>query len=323
MYQLTCEILISTQSGLLRFDHANSIEVIRSSEKLTDTATITLPRRIRWRGVEKNPIRRLDPVTIYLGYNGNNRLAFKGYVSKVGTRAPMVIECADEMMNLRILAAVKKAYTKTDIKTLLTDQGLTPVVMGVQNIGAFRVECNTIAELLDSLSKQGIRTYFRIGSGTEPTLYSGLIIQPTDLRTFIFDNQKNIVDDTNLEYTNTDSLRIKVKVVSHADENGKSKKTEVTTGDADGEIRTFNVIGMSEAEMKEYASNQYDRLKTSGLEGDISVFGGDLIDKGDYLNIYIDGADGGVYTCSKNEITWGDDGFRQKITIGQRILLQE
>ncbi len=64
MYCLTCDISIRTAEGLIRLTHAQSITVSKHADRLVDTATIVLPRRIRWRNVDKNPIRRGNEVSI-------------------------------------------------------------------------------------------------------------------------------------------------------------------------------------------------------------------------------------------------------------------
>ena len=325
MYRLTCDITISTQSGRIRFDKVTAVSISRSIDKLTDTAVVTLPRRIKWKNVESNPIHRGDPISISLGYDGDNHIAFVGYVAKVGSQSPMTIQCSDPMMNLRVRNAKKAAYKSTDIKTMLTDQGLNPVVLGTQKIGSYRVCCNSIAELLDSLKKYNIRTFYRLGSKSEPVLYSGLAIRPDDIRTFHFDDHANIASAASLDYSATGDVRFLVKVTSHQEvkEAGKNKpknkKVEVKYGDNDGEIRSFNVIGMSEAQMKTYAQQQYEKLKQGGLQGSFTVFGGELIDKYDYVSVTIEGRQTGTYQVDKNEITYGDGGFRQKITVGTRV----
>lgn len=323
MYTLTCNISITTKSGSIRLAKVTSATVSRSIDSLTTTATVTLPRRIKWKGATNCPIRRGDPITIELGYDQNNRIAFVGYVSKVGTQTPLIIECADEMLKLRTTAAKKLSYASTDIATVLRDQGLDPVVSGKQSIGAYRICCNTVAELLDSLKKQNIRSFYRLGSGSTPRLFSGLSIVPDDVRTFRFSNTENMVDATNLNFQDKQDTLFTVKVVSHLDvqsgKKTKSQKVEVTVGDLGGEVRTFNVIGMNQAEMKEYGEKQYEQLKTGGLTGSFTAFGGDIIDKLDRVRLVIDGTDHGVYQVNANEISYGEGGFRQEITIGTRL----
>lgn len=323
MYRLSCEIEISTSAGEIRLDHATGVSIAKHADSLTDVATITLPRRIRWKGVESNPIKRGDAVSISLGYDGRNHLAFVGTVARVNPTTPMTVECQDPMAAWQTVSAKPKAYTSVTLSTLLSDQGVEATVMGSQALGAYRVECQTVSELFDALKKQGVRTMYRIGSGTEPKLYAGLLLKPDDARTFDFDDTRNVVNRSSLNYEPADDVRFLVRVKNHSTvESGKRKNAKmkpVEVGYTDGEVRTFNVIGMTESEMKEYAEAQLERLKQGGLSGSLTVFGGEIVDKLDAIRLTLDGKDAGTWQVDRNDITWGNGGFRQTLTVGSRL----
>lgn len=323
MYRLTCDIEISTTEGVIRFDHAVSVNIQKHSDTLCDTATVTLPRRIRWRNVERNPIRRGDTIRISLGYDGRNHLAFVGYVRRVLPNTPMQIEAQDPMCAFQTREAKKKAYTSTTLNQLLADQGLNAEIKGTQSIGAYRVECNTVSELLDALKKQGIRTMMRIGAGSEPKLYAGLDMSPSDARTFDFDDHRNVVSRANLKYEPADEVRFLVRVKNNSTvQKGKRQNKSikpVEVGYKDGELRTFNVINMTESEMRTYANEQLAKLKQGGLSGSLTVFGGEMIDKLDAVRLTLDGEESGTWQIEKNDIAWGSSGFRQTLTIGSKL----
>lgn len=317
MFQLTAKIQIFSDKTW-EFDKVASVTIEKDSDTLTDTCKITLPQKAKWKDEPHCPIKRGDKINISLGYDGNNALAFVGYVTKVGAKVPVVIECEDEMWKLKTIKAEKKTYKTCDLKTLLNDQntGITVKVFGEQNLGAFRQDKDTVAELLANLQEQGIRSFFKYDGNGTPTLYCGVLFEKQSGVVQTFDNHINLISDDSLEWQEADTLRLKVKAVSL---DGKNKKTEVEVGDNDGELRTVHTINKTESELKAWAEQELKRLKRDGLTGNFETFGAVLVDKLDTIGVRIDGNDMGHYQVKKNTITYGSDGFRQSIELGNRI----
>lgn len=111
-------------------------------------------------------------------------------------------------------------------------------------------------------------------------------------------------------------MRLHVKAVSLMPNN---KKIRVEVGDADGERRTLHTYNKTESELKAWAEQEMKRLKRDGLTGSLTTFGYRLVDKLDAVGIKIDGEKQGVYQVKKNVIKYGTGGFRQEITLGQRV----
>lgn len=176
MLRLSLHIEISG-SRRWELDFASQVEVVRDMECLTDTCTITLPKRVKWDGESETPVRRGDGVKVWLGYDDELELAFAGYVRDVGYKTPIVITCEDEMYRLKLTPAKPVAYRSVDLSTLLADQGLTEVrVMGEQMLGAYRVTDATVASLLGRLSENGIRSFYMMEDGRS-VLYSGVLFE--------------------------------------------------------------------------------------------------------------------------------------------------
>mgnify|MGYP000594334773 CR=1 FL=1 len=93
----------------------------------------------------------------------------------------------------------------------------------------------------------------------------------------------------------------------------------VEVGDTDGETRTLHTYNKTEQELKAWAEQELRRLKRDGLKGTFTTFGAVLIDKLDHIGIKIDGVRRGIYQVQKNVIKYGTGGFRQEITIGQKV----
>ena len=98
-----------------------------------------------------------------------------------------------------------------------------------------------------------------------------------------------------------------------------NKKIKIEVGDADGEHRTLHTYNKTESELRAWAEQEIKRLKRDGLTGSFTTFGYKLVDKLDAIGIKIDGEKKGVYLVDKNIIKYGTGGFRQEITLGQRI----
>lgn len=316
MYRLTAKIEI-TGAKSWRLDKVTEVEITRDTEKLTDECRLTLPKKIKWDGVAEIPVQRGDTVKVWLGYDDDLQLAFVGYVRDVGFKTPVVITCEDEMFKLKQMPAQKKAYKSVTIETLLKEQGITYgiKVMGEQSLGQYRVTADTVAALLGHLQENGIRSFFRYENGA-PVLYSGVLFERESRPSQVFATGVNIISDQSLEQQKAENMRLHVKAVSLMPNN---KKIRVEVGDADGERRTLHTYNKTESELKAWAEQEMKRLKRDGLTGSLTTFGYRLVDKLDAVGIKIDGEKQGVYQVKKNVIKYGTGGFRQEITLGQRV----
>lgn len=316
MYRLTAKIEI-TGAKSWRLEKVTEVEITRDTEKLTDECRLTLPKKIKWDGAAEIPVQRGDGVKVWLGYDGDLQLAFVGYVRDVGFKTPVVITCEDEMFKLKQMQAQKKAYKSVNLETLLKEQGLNyPLrVMGEQNLGQYRVTADTVASLLGHLQENGVRSFFRYEDGN-PVLYCGVLFERESRPMQVFATGVNIIDDQSLEQQKAENMRLRIKAVSLMPNN---KKIRVELGDADGEHRTLHTYNKQEAELKAWAQQEIKRLKRDGLTGSFKTFGYSLVDKLDAIGIKIDGEKKGVYQVKKNIIKYGTGGFRQEITLGQRV----
>lgn len=315
MYVLSAKIEIQGDKSW-QVPFVTSVEITRDTEKLTDECKITLPKRIKWDGEAQIPVKRGDSIKVWTGYGEDLELAFTGYVRSVGIKTPIVLTCEDEMFKLKQKPCVKKAYKTVTLETLLKDQGLDGVkVFGEQNLGQFRVTDDTVAALLGRLQDSGIRSFYRYEDG-KPVLYCGVIFERDTKHSQVFATGVNIISDSSLEQQLAANIRLCVKAVSIMPNN---KKIKVEVGDKDGEHRTLHTYNKSESELKAWAEQEMKRLKVDGLKGSFTTFGYRLVDKLDAIGIKIDGNKMGVYQVQKNVIKYGTGGYRQEITLGQRV----
>lgn len=316
MFRLSAKIEIQSDRTW-SVEYVTAVEIVRDTDKLTTEAKITLPKKLKWDGSEKIPVKRGDKVTISLGYDDNLQTAFSGFVRDVGFKTPVVITCEDDMFNLKQMPAKKMAYRSVTIEKLLKDQGISYRlnVIGEQSLGAYRVTADTVAALLGKLSQQGIRSFFRYEEGV-PVLYCGVLFERDNKPSQVFKTGFNIISDQNLKQQKAENMRLRVKAVSLMPDN---KKIKVEAGDADGEQRTLHTYNKTESELKAWAQQEIKRLKRDGLSGSFTTFGHTLVDCLDAVGIIIDGTKMGVYQVKKNVIKYGDTGYRQEISLGLRV----
>lgn len=322
MYRLTARVEIDSERKWI-IDKITACEIERSTDDLTDTCKITLPKRMLWDAKEGAPLRRGDKVRVSLGYDDALQLAFVGYIREVGFKTPVVIECEDEMYRLKQQATVKRAYRNASISQILSDQGLSNFkVLGEQTLGAYRVNADTVASLLGALKEQGVRSFFRYESG-QPVLYAGVVFErgSSGKPDQVIRSGVNLISDASLKEQHGDTMRIKVKAISFlpSAKRGQKKKIKLELGDSDGELRTLYTYGKNERELRAWAEQELRRIKRDGLTGSVTTFGGRLLDKLDTVGVVIDGARKGVYQVKKVTIKYGTDGFRQEVTLGFRV----
>lgn len=317
MFRLTAKIEIKGAKKWT-FDKVASVEITRDIETLTDICVLQLPKKIKWQGESTNPLKRGDEITVWLGYDDDLQFAFRGYITTIGLKTPITIQCEDYMFTLKKKEAQKLAYKSVTIEKLLKDQnlGIKVKVCGEQNVGQYRVTADTVSGLLGHLKDHGgIRSFIKIVDD-EPILFCGVLFDKDKSFKQVFATDVNIVDDSQLDTQNAADIKIKVKAVSLMPNN---KKIKVEVGDTDGETRTVHTYNKTEKELKAWAEQELERLKRDGLTGSFTTFGAQLVDKLDNIGIKIDGERKGVYQVQKNVIKYGTGGFRQEITIGARV----
>ncbi len=327
MLRLTSRITL----GQYTFNNCVEIEIESSWNQLTDTCTITIPRKVKWEGKDlaagNNPAISVgDPVKIELGYNFQYSTYFEGYVTSISVKTPVTIECQDAFWFLKqcsgsftlgknstlknVIDEVKKIYNASQIKSKYgVDLLFTPTDT---TIGSFRADRVSMAFVLSSLKdKLGIVSFSR-----DNTIYSGLAY---------YDNQSsqvqrifnyNIISDT-LEYRKAEDIKIKL-VVKSVD---KKNLAPVEVGDSDGDTRTYYVAGMtSQAQMREVGERELPRYKYTGWFGSFTTFGDVFIKHGDVVELVdkIIADRNGKFLVKKVTTIFGVNGFRNTVELDRQ-----
>lgn len=327
MLRLTSKISI----GEYGFTNVVDVAIESSWNQLTDTCTITIPRKVRWEGKDltagNTPAINIgDRVKVELGYNFQFSTYYTGYVTSISVRTPVTIECQDEFWLLKqcsssftlgkntalkdVTNKVSEVYNSSNIKKKYgVDIKTVPIDA---TVGSFRNDNASMAFVFAGLKEIGIMSFCRNG-----TLYSGLAY---------YENQRNIVKrifnyniiSDDLEFKKAIDTKIKLLVKSLDNKNLKT----VTVGDADGDTRTYYVSGMtSEDQMREIGERELPRYKYDGLKGSITTFGDVYIKHGDAVELSDPTIEdrNGKFLVKKVKTEFGLNGFRNIVELDAKI----
>ncbi|MFD2566075.1 hypothetical protein [Pseudotenacibaculum haliotis] len=329
-YIMTCRITFfgnqTRDDIVLRF--VESVRIESSWKLLTDSATITLPRRVLKRVFDKDKIRdvfrRGDRVTIELGYydssdnkNQGLKTEFEGYITHVSADIPIKIKCEDEMWRLK---QVPVNYSKANVtlKELLKDilPGYQIDANEGELLGSVRFSETTASQVLEKLKQdKNIYSYFK-GS----TLVSGKIYSDdSNVESHYFNLERNAVSN-NLQYRRAEDVKVQFIVRSFV----RGKKSEFKIGEQGGDVYKLNYVGPSYAELdklKEKAREDYNRVKSDGLEGNFVAFGTPSVRHGEKVELdstlYLDRV--GMYYVEGVNKSFDRSGYRQMIKLDRKV----
>lgn len=296
---------------------------------LTDTCTISLPKKIAWQGFNgsDSPLKRGDEISVDMGYLNESGLVheFAGYIKSVSTNNPMKIVCEDEMWIFKQSPIKKEVFRSVKLKALIeamVAQAIIPQGHTIEiecpidvNLGNYRITRNTIAQELEELKKvYGFYAYFRRINGMNK-LYAGWGYPTADREVHRFEFGKNIISES-LEYIDAQDVKLKVKATSVLKSN---KRIHVEVGDKNGELREVYAYDMSEEDLTKFANAELERFKITGLRGSFTAFGSPSVKATDIVRIKTQNGTTGSYLITKLTKTYNTGGYRQKIDLGVRI----
>ncbi len=252
------------RTNTLIYNFVNAFECSDSWAELTNKATITLPKNVFVRDQNNTLIPlggtninlggfgsgvplflRGDKVTIEAGYRYfdnaqketlTTSVLFKGYISAVTSKKPVVLECEDNMWRLKQTIAPNKvfpakSYSLEGVLTeLLQGTGFTVNALTNTSIGDFRTQNETVCEVLARLRKDfHFESYFR---GDELRCGAFVYIESDAIADGkkVFKFQQNIISD-DLEYRRKDDVNLSAIAYS-------INKTELTTKTKRGKTKT-------------------------------------------------------------------------------------
>jgi hypothetical protein len=329
LYALSCLITI----GPLKLEFVNEVEIITSIDQLTQTATIKLPKKLTLQHGERlvKSIKTDMPVEIKLGYNGELRTEFIGYVSRSPKPSmPMEIYCEDEMYMLKKNPITKTFAPNTPLPDIIKAiaPGYKLDVNNVSNIGDLVITKATPAKVLDKIRESfRQRSFFRFDDTVSATaafkdrviLVVGKPYTSDDVKLTLpvkYHMQLNVASNS-LEYKQKDDVKIKLKAVSHIQ--GKSdKKIVLELGDEFGEQRTLDYYNLDEANLRKIATSELEKFKGEGFKGDLTGFGIPFVKHGMQVQLIDEEYEvmDEKYLVDGVKINFGIRGFRRVVKVG-------
>ncbi|MGE0635985.1 MAG: hypothetical protein AB7P01_06070 [Bacteroidia bacterium] len=314
MLRLTCSLTL----GNLLFPYVVSVEHEATWQRLTDTCTIELPRKLYDREFKNRALKDMlkigGKVNIELGYNDRNDTVFSGFIRQVNPIIPVKIACEDAMWNLKQNNVTHQFPPGTKLKTIIEHiaPGVPNKVLDV-DIGKYTIpeEWSAAKVLEDLKSSWGLQSFFRDGK-----LQVGLQYDPDYAVTKPFNFEQNIISHS-LEFFTKENIRLNVEAISIGKDN---KKTTVQVGDERGEKRTMHFYNLSTTELKAAAERELSRLKYDGYRGSFTTFGKPFVRHGDIVQLTDPTYDrSGKYWVDKVVRKFGTGGYRQEITLGAAV----
>ncbi|TXI14620.1 MAG: hypothetical protein E6Q66_05830 [Pedobacter sp.] len=351
MLKLGCEVtIISAPSENDKggqkwvFNALSSCVIVEDTGNLTDTCVIELPKKISWQRyprprknkvepepMEGVPIKRGDKITVRLGYDGDLKTRFSGYVRNVDTQVPIKIACEDGMFLLKLSPAKQKGFKEIKLKQLI---GFLLEGTGVEyklidddiDLGPYRITRPTVAEELNEMKRErGFKAYFRlIPDVADPekmksVLYVGYEYPFDAKKKESFVHGKNIINEE-LEYRRVEDIKMKVKATSVSRNNVRS---ELEMGDKDGEEIQVFAYNVNRDTLKVFAEKALRKYKYTGHRGSFETFGEPMVNKCDTAHLEPSDGKQGNYLIKKVEVNFGTGGYRQKIELGPTIKTED
>lgn len=313
-------LVLNMQADISRYTFRSLAEatISRSRKELAATARITLPSEYESTYI-CNEIHGGDPVTIRLGYNGKMREEFSGYVVDVAQKRPVVIECEDEMYQLRRVHPKARSWKSVKLAQVIAYLLPKAQVLNVPDVTLtpFAIKPGgSVFDVLDKIcSAYGLQAYYR---GKQLIVTVPYYAMPTgNVR---YDLERNVIRP-DLTFRREGDVRLRIRAVSILRDN---KKLRVEVGDSDAAAVTtlhfYNI--MTEAELLRMAQDKLKVMKYGGFSGTITTFGipyaepdmtAEIRDRRFNGNRY------GRYMIDSVTTTAGRSGFRRKVEIGRAL----
>lgn len=319
-------INMEAEIGGRRFRRVNSVEIVTNMKKLGSSAILRLPTtaRLERQGELISEVETAktfqvgDAVVIRMGYDGDLVEEFRGYVRKIQPTTPLVIECEDEVYNLK-RKRLQSSFRDVDLETLINHIiADTPIeLINKPPIITFRTFCFrnvNAAQALEKLAKDyGLTIYFRAPGELAVSLASesdGTVVKYTI--------GQNVIDHS-LEWTDESDKRLRVKAISVSRDN---VFTEKTVGDPDGEQRTVYFYNLAPGEdIGQRAEQEMLKYRFTGYQGSLEGFLLPVCRVGNTIRLKDENFDNpeGDYLVESVRTLLSTRGGRRKVKLGLKL----
>jgi hypothetical protein len=299
------------------------VEINSSVGSLTDTCTVTIPKRIVWKDNDRvivgadRLLRRGGKVVIRLGYNDALHTRFIGYIREVYGGIPTKITLDNPMWILKqntindswdsetLGGFIQRVIPKT-IKTHCDDANV--------QLGSFRISNSTPAQAIEKL----LQTYPLYATfliiGDEPVLHIGLAYPNLGRKEIVFKQGVNIINTDNLQWRNAEEVKVKVLVKVKKYANGTENEEQYEFGDTDGQQVIFYQLNIDRDAAGKYAEAKLNQLKYTGYYGTFDTFGSVPVNKGDVARLELEQGSGS-YLVKSVRVDFGQR-YKQTVELG-------
>lgn len=328
--------------GKFRFSGVHQVRIRKSLLSYVNTATIKLPSRSavikqvdgKLKGIgQPTDTSKLfnegDPVIINLGYNGQLKEEFRGFIVRRNLNYPMEIQCEGYSYQLR-KQTVSKSWKSSNVKEVLSEavKGTDVKLLVADNIDLVNIVCakKTGTDLIDFVKKASngaLNAWFIDAT----TLWVGLVYVPggAGMKDTLSGQQvnyvlgRNVVKDNKLvERIPNTELTINAKMTKTKRHRGAAAPREV------GKVKKWvaQAIG-NQADLDKMVQSLEAKANYRGLEGRISAFLQPYAEPGWKAKITDPQFQErqGVYLIESIEIDYSLSGARRVIELGPQIQL--
>jgi hypothetical protein len=322
MFVLTSDIKVGDYKPF----KPNAVSWKNSMEDYTNTALIKIPAmtmlqregdlyEILQTGLQFEEGMKVE---VYAGYDGNNALRFKGFVSQLNFKIPMEIECEGYSYQLKKKVGYTKSFRNTTVKKILADviQG-TDIVLSdaIPNIPLEKATFQNVdgTQVLEWLKEKCLLTvYFQ-----NEVLYAGLMFGQ-EAPSVKFRLGWNTAKEDDLKFSKKEPTQVRISI-ENRDKTGK--KNSEAAGSKSEQQKTLNTVVSDPKIKKQLAEQEKIKLESAGYGGSFTAFlipqvvpamGVDIED-----SKYPERAGKYFVTSVSGEVS--SSGGRQKIDIGPKL----
>jgi hypothetical protein len=303
----------------------DSVVIAKSVLNLSDTATIKLPAAYINKAEEiEDKISVGDGVEIWLGYDNDLKIEFKGYLKNIATDGNSLnLQCEDELYKLRV-SLKDKQFSAISLKQLL--DGVIKEINGKSKTD-YKVVCDYKLgyEKFTIFKATGIDVLKKVQDETKANIYfkgNELHIHPVYSEiggsvTVRYDFAKNI-EHSELKYVLAKDKNIEVEVIMTMPDGKQVKKTFGSTG---GEKKVIYVGSLNNSSLKSVAENHYSLWNYDGYEGGFTGWLIPYVEPTYKVSLRDENykSKDGVYYVTGVETAFSASGGSRKITLGKRL----
>lgn len=274
MFTMDWNIIFNNAGKKFKLGILAECEIECSVDNLTDTATIILPEAVMNEVLNiENKISRGTQVTIQLGYDGDLKTEFEGYIQDITTDdSTLKIICEDALFLFR------KSVPDVELKPTSLKKIGQYIIDKIDPSFTLSCDYDISYEKFVIHQATGYDVLKKLQEETKANIYFDTINKVLHIHApyveiggiVKYSMQRN-VENTSLEYKRAIDKKVEVTVES-TDSKGKVKS--ITAGTTGGDKITLKVGPMSEADMQKVAAAA---LKKNNFDGYSGSFDGWLI----------------------------------------------